>query len=90
MTLSNRYLFGDDDQPDENGVVRARVGHYSTWSLAGTYTGNRKVSMTAGIENLLDEDPPFTAQRTSFQQGYDPRYTDPLGRTFYVRATYKF
>ncbi|MDQ1816124.1 TonB-dependent receptor [Massilia sp. CCM 9210] len=90
MTLSNRYLSGYDDQPDENGLVPGRVGHYSTWSLAGTYTANQKVSVTAGVKNLLDDDPPFTVQSTTFQQGYDPRYTDPLGRTFYVRATYKF
>ncbi|MDQ1832952.1 TonB-dependent receptor [Massilia scottii] len=90
MTLSNRYLSGYDDQPDENGRVPGRVGHYSTWSLAGTYTANQKVSVTAGVKNLLDDDPPFTVQSTTFQQGYDPRYTDPLGRTFYVRATYKF
>ncbi|NHZ39978.1 TonB-dependent receptor [Massilia aquatica] len=89
-TLSNRYLSGYDDQPDENGVVPGRVGHYSTWSLAGTYTASQKVSVTAGVKNLLDDDPPFTVQSTTFQQGYDPRYTDPLGRTFYVRATYKF
>ncbi|MDM5179696.1 TonB-dependent receptor [Massilia sp. DJPM01] len=90
MTLSNRYLSGYDDQPDENGIVPGRVGHYSTWSLAGTYTANQKVSVTAGVKNLLDDDPPFTVQSTTFQQGYDPRYTDPLGRTFYVRAMYKF
>ncbi|NHZ79503.1 TonB-dependent receptor [Massilia sp. CCM 8695] len=90
MTLSNRYLSGYDDQPDENGLVPGRVGHYSTWSLAGTYTAKQKVSVTAGVKNLLDDDPPFTVQSTTFQQGYDPRYTDPLGRTFYVRATYKF
>ncbi|NHZ37164.1 TonB-dependent receptor [Massilia rubra] len=90
MTLSNRYLSGYDDQPDAEGVVPGRVGHYSTWALAGTYTANQKVSVTAGVKNLLDDDPPFTVQSTTFQQGYDPRYTDPLGRTFYVRATYKF
>ncbi|MCE3606178.1 TonB-dependent receptor [Massilia sp. P8910] len=90
MTLSNRYLSGYDDQPDENGVVPGRVGHYSTWSLAGTYAANQKVSVTAGVKNLLNDDPPFTVQSTAFQQGYDPRYTDPLGRTFYLRATYKF
>ncbi|NHZ98713.1 TonB-dependent receptor [Massilia sp. CCM 8734] len=90
MTLSNRYLSGYDDQPDADGVVPGRVGHYSTWTLAGTYTANQKVSVTAGVKNLLDDDPPFTLQSTTFQQGYDPRYTDPIGRTFYVRATYKF
>ena len=90
LTLANRYMSGYDDQ---NGVAqqfRQRVDHYSTWSLAGTYSGNKSIDFTAGVKNLFDEDPPYTNQTTTFQQGYDPRYTDPLGRTFYVRATYKF
>ncbi|HEX8612030.1 MAG TPA: TonB-dependent receptor [Telluria sp.] len=90
MTLSNRYTTGYGDQPNDEGIVPRRVEHYSTWALAGTYTGNKKVSVTAGVKNLFDEDPPVTTQGTTFQQGYDPRFTDPLGRTFYVRATYNF
>ena len=52
------------------------------------------IALLAGVRayNGLgrDEDPPFTNQSTTFQQGYDPRYTDPLGRTWYARVTYKF
>jgi iron complex outermembrane receptor protein len=90
MTLSNRFLSGYDDQPGDNGVAAGRVGHYSTWALAGSWAANKQVSVTAGVKNLLDQDPPFTVQGVTFQQGYDPRYTDPVGRTLYVRATYAF
>jgi iron complex outermembrane receptor protein len=90
VNLANRYLSGYDDQNNVDDEFRQRVDHYSTWSLSGTWTGNKNVDVTAGVKNLLDEDPPFTNQSTTFQQGYDPRYTDPIGRTFYVRATYKF
>lgn len=90
VTLANRYLSGYDDQNDVDPQFEQRVEPYSTWSLSGTYTGNKQIDITAGIKNLFDEDPPYTNQTTTFQQGYDPRYTDPLGRTFYVKAMYRF
>lgn len=90
MTLANRYMSGYDDQNAVAPQFEQRVDEYSTWSLAGTWSGSRRVDITAGIKNIFDDEPPYTNQTTTFQQGYDPRYTDPLGRTFYVRATYKF
>ena len=36
---------------------------------------------TYNLLNLFDEDPPLTVQTGTFQRGYDPRFTDPLGRT---------
>ena len=90
FTLANRYLSGYDDQNGVEPEFEQRVEPYSTWTLSGTYSGNNSIDVTAGIKNLFDEDPPYTNQTTTFQQGYDPRFTDPLGRTFYVRATHKF
>ncbi len=89
-TLSNRYLSGYDDQNDVEPQFEQRVDPYSTWTLAGTYSGNRQIDITVGIKNLFDEEPPYTNQTTTFQQGYDPRFTDPLGRSYFVRATYRF
>lgn len=90
LTLTNRYLSGYDDQNAVAPEFEQRVENYSTWTISGTYSGNKQVDITAGVKNVLDEDPPYTNQTTTFQQGYDPRYTDPLGRTFYIRATYRF
>jgi iron complex outermembrane receptor protein len=90
VTLANRYSSGYEDQNDVEPQYQQKVDPYSTWTLSGTYTGNKQIDITAGIKNLLDEDPPYTNQTTTFQQGYDPRYTDPIGRTYYVRATYRF
>ena len=91
FNLSNRYMSHYEDQ---NTAVAPEffnnVGHYSTWSVSATFTGNPKFEFTAGVKNLFDETPPFTNQVTNFQLGYDPRYTDPLGITPYMRLTYKF
>lgn len=88
--LTNRYMSGYTDQNAVDPQFYNRVKDYSTWSLSGNYTGIKHVDVTLGVRNLFDEDPPFTNQSTTFQQGYDPRYTDPLGRTWYARLTYKF
>jgi iron complex outermembrane receptor protein len=90
VNLANRYNSHYVDQNHVAPQFFRTVEHYSIWTLSGTYTANKRIDFTAGVKNLFDEDPPFTNQSTTFQQGYDPRYTDPLGRTFFMRATYKF
>jgi iron complex outermembrane receptor protein len=91
FNLSNRYLSHYVDQNTANDPgFENNVKHYSTWALSTTYTGNKQFELTAGIKNLLDQAPPFSNQVTNFQFGYDPRYTDPLGRTLYMRLVYKF
>jgi iron complex outermembrane receptor protein len=44
----------------------------------------------AGIKNLADTAPPFSNQAYFFISGYDPSYTDPRGRTYYMSAQYRF
>ena len=90
VNLVNRYNSHYIDQNAVDPEFARTVKHWSMWTLSGTYTANKKVDFTAGIKNLFDEDPPYTNQSTTFQQGYDPRYTDPLGATVFMRATYKF
>ena len=52
----------------------------------------QQLGLTFGVRNLLDKEPPLTIRNVGGgnQVGYDGRYTDPLGRTFYVTASYKF
>jgi iron complex outermembrane receptor protein len=38
----------------------------------------------------MDKKPPHSEQGATFQVGYDPRFTDPLLRAYYVRGTYRF
>ena len=60
------------------------------WDLAAGYNWRQTLDLDVGVKNLFDRDPPFTNQAVTFQSGYDPRYTDPLGRTLYTRVTYRF
>jgi len=68
------------------------VQSYTTldYQLKANYVKN--LTLTAGIKNLLNQDPPFSIRNSGGgnQVGYDGRYADPLGRSFYVTAAYKF
>ena len=78
---------------DENLVADQYLNNVKSYTLvdAGvTYTGIKNVTVAFMIKNLLNEKPPFTNQGATFQQGYDPRYTDPLMRAAMVRVGYRF
>ena len=68
------------------------VKSYATFGVSATYTGIKNLSLTAGIKNLFDRDPPFTAHNLDFAAGagWDPRVADPRGRAFTFLASYKF
>ncbi len=66
------------------------VSSYTTFDIYGGWKPMKNLSLTAGIRNLLDRDPPLSYQTAKFQAGYDPRYSDPTGRTYYLRGTYNF
>ena len=68
------------------------VKQYTTVDYQLKYTPNKQLTLTGGIKNLLDKDPPLSIRNAGGgnQIGYDGRYTDPLGRTFYLTVGYKF
>jgi iron complex outermembrane receptor protein len=89
-SFAQKYVSGYTDQNQVADKYVQDVKAYVTYSLSATYSGIKNASITAGVKNLFDEIPPFSNQGTVFQKGYDPRFTDPVGRAFYVRANYKF
>ncbi|MYM21888.1 TonB-dependent receptor [Duganella sp. FT135W] len=87
--LTAHYKTGYQDQPVEDHPDH-RVASYSTFDGYASWEAIKSLTLTAGVRNLFDKEPPLSYQATTFQAGYDPRYTDPVGRTLYVRATYNF
>jgi iron complex outermembrane receptor protein len=86
-TLSQSFQSGVvDGRPDPEGNPR-RVGTYSLWNLQGAYSGFANTSITLGVRNLFNTDPPFS---NSARFNYIPNQTDPRGRTFYGRISYSF
>jgi iron complex outermembrane receptor protein len=72
-------------------AFKRRVSSYTTidWQ---TKAFSKKFTLTAGVKNLFDIDPPFTIRNAGGgnQSGYDGRYADPLGRQIYLVGNYKF
>ncbi|MCC7645876.1 TonB-dependent receptor [Janthinobacterium sp. EB271-G4-3-1] len=68
------------------------VSSYTTYNLSGTYTGFKNTTITVGIQNLFDRDPPFTAHNVDevVGAGWDPRVADPRGRSLSFQLKYKF
>ena len=84
-TLGQNFMLG---YRDSSGA--RRVGSYETFDLQGGWDGWKGFALVAGIRNVLDRDPPASDQGQTFQVGYDPRYTDAHGRTYYVNLKYAF
>ncbi|WP_164964151.1 TonB-dependent receptor [Rubrivivax sp. JA1026] len=95
-SVGNTYYSSYDDQNSaidtENGsvVAKNRVKAYSLWDLSGAYEFSKAFTLRAGVQNVFDTPPPFSNQAYYFISGYDPSYTDPRGRFFYVSARYQF
>ena len=50
------------------------------WSFGGFPGAGQETTITLGVANLLDQDPPYVAVAGS----YDPRSSDPRGRRVFV------
>ncbi len=67
------------------------IGSYSTFDYQGKYDFDKTFELTFGIKNLFDKEPPLSLKTVAGNQlGYDPRYTDGKGRTFYLVGKYNF
>lgn len=80
-----------------NGSVRPadwnpKVAPYSIFNASVAYTGIKDLSLTVGIKNLGNDDPPFSVAydtNTGAGSSWEPRVADPRGRSFSIRLDYK-
>ncbi|SDB87774.1 TonB-dependent receptor [Acinetobacter boissieri] len=88
LNLQQTFFKGYVDQnvSDQNH----KVSNYTLYNLSGSYTGFKNTSITLGIKNVLNAQPPKSNVVDNFQMGYDARYSDAMGRTYFGRVTYKF
>ncbi len=85
-------VVNDDGSIGGTADMTRDVSSYTTLDYQLKAKLNKSFVITGGIKNLLDRDPPLSIRNAGGgnQVGYDGRYTDPLGRTFYVTGNYKF
>ena len=70
-----------------------RVDRYVIYNASVTYTGIKSLTLTAGIKNLFDTKPPFSAAydtNTGAGSSWEPRVADPRLRSFLMQVNYKF
>ncbi|MCA0244501.1 MAG: TonB-dependent receptor [Proteobacteria bacterium] len=79
------YKSGYVDQDPSN-----TVSNYATLDTYVTWAGIKNLSVTLGVNNATNREPPYSNQGEVFQANYDPRFADPTGRKYYARASYKF
>ena len=75
------------------GNYNPKVDAYSIFHASTTYAGIKNLTLTAGIKNLFDKDPPFAItydSNTGAGSSWEPRVADPRGRAFTLMANYKF
>lgn len=89
-TLGNLYQSSYIDVNTDGNDEPRRVSSMSIWDLYGSYTGFKNWKLALGVKNLLDTNPPYSNQNTSFQQGYDPTYYDARARFVYGTVAYTF
>ena len=78
--LSKRY---------DEAVVRD-VASYTTFDWLTQWNAMDNMTLSFGIKNMFDRNPPFSLRTSGggHQVGYDPRYTEQLGRTYYLKFKY--
>lgn len=69
------------------------VKPYSIYGLSATYRGLKNITVIAGVKNLFNTDPPFSANydtNSGAGSSWEPRIADPRGRSYTLRVDYKF
>ena len=72
--------------------MKRDVSPYITFDWQTQYQLNKALSLTAGVKNMFNTDPPFSVRTAGGgnQIGYDARYASALGRQIYVTGKYRF
>lgn len=87
LNLSGTVNYVGDYDESDNGINRT-VEAWTTIDLQGTYNWNRGLAVTLGVDNLTDEDPPFSVE--SFNDNYDGSIHNLYGAFWYMRVTQRF
>ncbi|TDK60444.1 TonB-dependent receptor [Sapientia aquatica] len=94
VTFAQNFKSGYRDENSYSGFYNLtipgypRISSYTLYDLTAAYTVTKKWQIGGGIKNAFDHAPPFTNTYSGY--GYDPRYADLRGRTFWMSTTYSF
>jgi len=74
-----------------SGGVQLDVPSHTIVDWLTQYNYDESLTVSFGISNLFDKMPPLAfGENGGHQEGFDPRYFDSYGRTFYLSGSYTF
>jgi iron complex outermembrane receptor protein len=88
-------LLAPDGTPTGNfETVQLKVDSFVTFDWQTQWQFTKQLALTGGVLNVFDKDPPLSLATGGLGKGqnfgYDDRYYDPRGRTFYLDARFSF
>lgn len=88
-SINWRYISAVTD--DNPAIVRAveRIGAYSLFDLAFSFDVNDNFTVTAGVNNLLNKNPPVLGANAEQSNTYPGQY-DVLGRDYFISGRLRF
>ncbi len=78
-----------DDEGLGYQVAVTEIDAFNYFDLSGSWEINENFTLTGGIDNLFDEEPPILGDNQEQANTYPATY-DVFGRTFFMRATARF
>jgi iron complex outermembrane recepter protein len=91
--LDNNTYLGILNGNARTSDLQIRVSSYTLYNTTLSYRGFDGLTVTAGIRNLLNTDPPFTKgydSDTGAGSSWEPRLVDPRGRSYTLSVEYAF
>ena len=84
-----RHVGGTDDDGSLGVVAVSELDAFNYFDVSGSWDINDHLTLTGGIDNLLDEEPPILGDNQEQANTYPATY-DVFGRTFFVKGTVRF
>lgn len=91
FTLAQNFYLGYRANDRQFDGEKHFVPSQSIFDAQLTYTGIRRLTLSVGVKNLTDRNPPlYVPASNQFQAGYDISLYDPRARTVYGTANLRF
>jgi iron complex outermembrane recepter protein len=88
--IENHFLSSYIDQYPNAAGQQIKVGSDSLWNGYVSMKPIQPLTVLFGIRNMFNRNPPFSNQTENWAAGYNPIFSDPLLRTFYIHLKYQF
>ena len=85
--LTQNYNTGYHDLNNVLPEYFRDIKPYSVWNMTASYKGFKHITLTAGVSNLFDTEPPVTNSNAT---AYANNIASPIGRAFNARMSYDF